>query len=125
MRLAGFAGLLLMALAGCQTPIQHCLSEASRDGLAVQRELDERRENLRRGYAVEQVQRPILHPRQCGGAGAAAVTCLLLEPETLEIRHPINRTFEGERIALLERQLARAQASQEQAAARCRATYPE
>lgn len=114
----------LSALTGCATPLQHCLVQAEADVLAVQRELDDRRAALHRGYAIEHVQRPVLAPWMCTGAGAAAVSCLLTEPEMQEIRRPINRTFESERIALLEQQLARARAAQAQASAHCRTTHP-
>lgn len=122
---AWLALMALGALAGCATPLETCLSRADQDVLAVQRDLNERRDTLRRGYSVELVLRPVAWPRRCDGAGAAAVTCLLVEPEVVEIRHPINPTFESERIALLETQLARAGAARQQAAAQCRATYPE
>ena len=121
----GLALLALAALAGCATPLQQCLVQADRDRVTVQRELDERRQNLRRGSSIERVTVPVLMPGFCVGPGGAAATCLRWEHETQEIFHPINPEFEAERIALLERQLARAAAAQEQAAAQCRAAYPE
>ena len=117
--------LLLGLMAGCATPLQQCLFEADRDRIAVQRELDERRQNLQRGYSVERVVMPVLMPGHCGAPGGTALACPWPETETQDILHPINPTFEAERIALLERQLARAEADQARVAAQCRAVHPE
>jgi|JI8StandDraft_2_1071088.scaffolds.fasta_scaffold07034_3 hypothetical protein len=117
--------VVLTLLAGCATPLQQCLQQADRDRIAVQRELAERRQNLQRGYAVEQVIVPVMMPSFCAGPTGTLASCLLWEDRVDEVRHPINRTFEAERIALLERQLARAEADQARAAAQCRAVHPE
>ena len=115
----------LALLAGCATPLEQCLYQADRDRLSVQRELDERRQSLQRGFSIERVSVPVMVPSLCGGAGVTPSACLRMETDTQEILHPINPAFEAERIALLERQLARAQAQQAAAAAQCRATHPE
>lgn len=122
---AAVALVALGLLAGCATPLEQCLIRADSDRLAVQRELDERRQNLQRGFSIERVSVPVMVPSLCGGPGATPSACLRMETDTQEILHPIKPTFEAERIALLERQLSRAQAQQTAAAAQCRATHTE
>lgn len=122
--LAVALGLATM-VSGCATPLQHCLSVATRDVRDIERELDERNANVRRGYRIERIQVPELLPMACVGPRGRSIPCERWTTTTEEIHYPVNRDLERERIALLETQLARAQRSVPQAEAQCRATYPE
>ena len=116
--------LVLAGLAGCASPLQQCLIAANQDVLDIQRDLDEGRNAVRYGYRIERVTMPELITTVCYGPGGVASPCTRWSQEVQEIRHPVNRAFEQERVDLLERQLARAQQQAAQAEAQCRATYP-
>lgn len=119
----GFGAMLL--LTGCATPLQQCILTANQDVLDIQRELDERRNNIRRGYAIERILVPEFAAVMCPGAGGLLTPCTRWVQETQEIHHRINPALEQERVALLERQLQREQINAERATAQCRATYPD
>lgn len=114
----------LVVLAGCATPLDQCLRAANRDVLEIQRELDIRRGNVQRGTRIERIVMPELQMTVCPGPMGQPVPCQRWVQETHEVFYPINRDLERERIALLERQLTRAEVAAAQAAAQCRATYP-
>ena len=118
------ATMALAALAAC-SPLQQCLSAADQDLREIRRELDERRANLRYGYAIERVPDQELVPAICPGPNGQPVSCLRWEQTTREIRRPINRAYEAERVALLESQLSLAETQAAAARAQCAATYPE
>ncbi|WP_068301797.1 hypothetical protein [Pararhodobacter sp. CCB-MM2] len=113
-----------VALAAC-SPLQQCLVAADQDLRDVRRALDEHRGNLSRGYAIERIPGRELVPSVCPGENGQPVPCMRWDSTTEEIRHRINPEFERERIALLETQLARAEATSATARAQCQAAYPE
>lgn len=117
-------GFACLVLAGCQSPLDQCLSQAGTQTREIRRELDTRRENLRYGYSIERITMPELVTDVCVGAGGVTTICHRWSQEVQEIRHPVDRTYEAERIALLERQLAREESRAAAASAQCRATYP-
>jgi len=114
------------ALSAC-SPLSQCIVAAEQDVRDVTRELNERRANLNRGYAVERIRVPQMRRSLCLRPDGSAVPCRggMWDYSVEEIRHPINRGFEAERVALLERQLAQAEAEAERGRAQCRATYPQ
>ncbi|WP_417586561.1 hypothetical protein [Pararhodobacter oceanensis] len=114
----------LVVLAGCATPLEQCLYAAERDQREISRELDERRGNLQRGFRIERVLTPVMASGFCVNAEGVLEPCMRWEHETRETHHRINPELEAERIALLERQLAREDGRVAQASASCRATYP-
>lgn len=114
----------LVVLAGCASPLEQCLRQANQDVLEIQRELDIRRGNVQRGTRIERVIMPEMQMAFCPGPQGRMVPCQRWVQETQEIHHPINRELERERIALLESQLARAEASASQASTQCRTTFP-
>ena len=122
--LCGIGGLACLLLAGCLSPLDQCLSEAGAQTREIRRELDTRRENLHYGYSIERITAPELVADVCVGAGGVTTICQRWSQEVREIRHPVDRTYEAERIALLERQLAREESRSAAAAAQCRVTYP-
>lgn len=111
-------------LAGCLSPLDQCLVQAGQEARDIRRDLDASRNAVRYGYRIERVTVPELVPSVCVGAGGVAEPCMHWSHEPREIRHPINRANERERVELLERQLARAERREAQAATQCRATYP-
>lgn len=126
MRFMTFAfGGLALALLGACSPLQQCLSAADRDIREISRELDERRANLARGYSVERGYQQELVSSICPGPQGQPVPCMRWENVPTATTHRINRAYEAERVALLEQQLARAEAEAESARAQCAATYPE
>ena len=116
--------ILLMALAGC-SPLQLCLADADQGARDVRRALLEHQQNLSRGYAIERVRVPVMESTPCAAPGGGMTTCTNWDYDVAEIRHPINRQFERERIALLQRQLATAERQSQAAQDQCRVTYPE
>lgn len=115
---------LLGLLAACATPLEQCLSTATTELRAIERELGERRLALNRGFSVEYVRVPTWGPGLCPGPGGTSVACLRPDYDVEEIHHRINPERERERIALLERQLAREERRAAEAQGQCRATYP-
>ncbi|MFN4100936.1 MAG: hypothetical protein ACK4GT_14270 [Pararhodobacter sp.] len=124
MRMICLGVAMAAALSAC-SPLNQCIVAAEQDVREVTRELTERRANLNRGYAIERIRVPEMVHSVCGGPGGVAVPCGRWDYSIEEIRHPINRGFEAERVALLERQLVEAEAQAERGRAQCRATYPD
>ena len=116
--------ILLLVLAGC-SPLQLCLADADQQARDTRRALREHQQNLSRGYAIERVRVPVLESTPCAAPGGGTTTCTRWDYDIAEIRHPIDRGFERERIALLERQLTTADRRSQAAQAQCRASYPE
>ena len=121
-RILWLGAAVAAALSAC-SPLAQGLIAADQDTLQVRRALDEHRANLARGYAIERIQVPEFMPMMCVVPGGG-MHCRSWDYWTEERRHPINRTFEAERVALLERQLAQAEAQAERARAQCRAAHP-
>ena len=118
-----------LLLAGCQTPLEQCLSRADAPAADLRAELAERRANLTRGYRLDRQLVPVLETRMCTLPGPVpgsvqGVPCPGWSQEWRETRAPIDPVVEAERIALIERQLARAQGQAETQAQACRAAYP-
>lgn len=119
----------LLILAACATPLEQCLNDATRESRALNAEIGERRLNLARGFAMEQVVVPDFGPRLCppppgSPPGTGYVTCFEWEDRVIERRRPIDPVVERERIAALEAILAREERRATQAAAQCRAQFP-
>ncbi|GAB4267361.1 MAG: hypothetical protein Kow0013_17180 [Pararhodobacter sp.] len=127
MRIVRIAVLLgaLGALSACLSPLDQCLRDAGAQEQALREELAERRANLTRGYRIERRLEPVWSMQLCAAPGTGQVFgCSQWEHELRETRAPIDAEYEAERIALLERQLAREEHRAAEAAAQCRATYP-
>jgi hypothetical protein len=113
-----------MFLAGCLSPLDQCLWEADAQAREIRDELQERRANLARGFRIERRELPVF-PRFCTDPVTGAVHgCTDWVPEIEIVHRRINPEYERERIALLERQLAREERRAAEAAAQCRVTYP-
>ncbi|WP_127106786.1 hypothetical protein [Pararhodobacter zhoushanensis] len=111
-------------LAGCATPLQQCLYDAEQPAREIERTLSEEYATLSRGYSIERIRVPTMSMGVCGGPGGAAVPCARPDYDINEIHHRVDRDLVRERIALLERQLARERPRAAAASAQCQATYP-
>jgi hypothetical protein len=121
--IAAVAALAL--LAGCATPLDRCILRAERETRLLQEELTERRVNLARGYAIERRIQPQMAPVWCRDRYGRPYTCIDWVDTVREFRRPINVTTERERVALLERAIAREREIAERQIAACRAQFAE
>lgn len=119
------AGTLVGLLSGCASDLGRCLNMASQEAREIRRELEEARRAERFGYRIERIMAPEIVPAICMGPEEVPEHCDRWSYETQEIRHPINRARERERIALLEERLERAEAREARASEECRARYPD
>jgi hypothetical protein len=124
LRIVGLFGALGL-LSACLSPLDQCLNEAGAQAQELREELAERQANLTRGYRIERETVPRMEMRLCTHPRTGVVFgCSEWVHDLREVRRPINAEYERERIALLERQLAREERRAADAAAQCRATYP-
>lgn len=120
-----FAGLAL-ALNGCATPLEQCIAGANAEVRFLQEELTERRVNIARGYAIQRNTRTEMMPEFCYSPVTGMRFMCMAPVQTLhESRRPINVADEQERIAQLERALAREEQRAAQATGQCHAQFPE
>jgi hypothetical protein len=122
--LAALAALAL--LAGCATPLERCVLRAEREVRILTEELAERTANVIRGYAIERrvVQR--MGPAWCRDPRTGRpYHCIDWIDGVEEYRRPINVALERERVAMLERAVARERQLADRQIAACRAQYPQ
>jgi len=122
-------GLMLslgLVATGCATPLEQCISQAGTEVRFLEEELAERRMNIARGYAIRRDVTTTMVPELCY-TPLEGIRYFCWEPmQTVqETRRPINVGDEQERIAQLERALARDRRAMELSIAQCRAQYPE
>lgn len=122
----GMGALALAALlAGCASPVERCLAEAGREVALLEEEQTERRVNIARGYALHREVVVDFMPGLCFSPLLDAYrTCMEPVERLRETRRPINVDDERERIAQLERSLARERVRAGQARAQCIAQFP-
>ncbi len=125
-RLRPLAALAALALlAGCATPLDRCIQRAEREIRFLEAEITERRVNIARGHAIERRIVPQMAPAWCRDPLTGRVyTCFDWVDTVREFRRPIHVPDEEERIAQLERAVARERAAAEPAIAACRARFP-
>ena len=121
--LAALAALAL--LTACATPLERCVMGAEREIRLLQQELTERRVNLARGYAIERRIQPQMGPAWCRDPYGRVYRCIDWIDTVREFRRPINITTERERIALLERAIAREREIADRQIEACRARFAE
>lgn len=120
------AALVALALlAGCATPLERCLMKAEREVRVLTEELAERTANVIRGYAIEHRIVPRMGPAWCRDPDGRLHTCFDWVETVQTIRRPVNVAVERERVAMLERAIARERRIAEQQIAACRAHFPE
>jgi len=123
-------GIIVVAsaliLTGCATPQQQCIAGATAEVRFLEEELVERRVNIARGYAIRRETRAEMLPQFCySPVTRMRVMCMEPVHTVHESRRPINVADEQERIAQLERALARERQLAEQSVNQCRAQFPE
>ncbi|MFN3955178.1 MAG: hypothetical protein ACK4LQ_12065 [Pararhodobacter sp.] len=122
----GLAVLVLVGvMGGCASPLERCLAEAGREVALLEQELTERRVNIARGHALHREVVVDFMPGLCFSPLLDAYrTCMEPVERLRETRRAINVGDERERIAQLERSLARERAQAERARAQCVAQFP-
>lgn len=123
---AVIVGATVLVVTGCATPQQQCVAGATAEVRFLEEELVERRVNIARGYAIRRETRTEMLPEFCYSP-VTQMRFMCMEPvhTVRESRRPINVTDEQERIAQLERALARERQLADQAVNQCRAQFPE
>lgn len=116
----------ILTMSACATPQQHCIAGAQAEVRFLEEELTERRVNIARGYAIHRTPRTEMLPEFCYSP-LTGMRFMCMDPvQTVrETRRPINVADEQERIAQLERALARERERAAQAVSQCRAQFPE
>lgn len=115
---------LLLAATAC-SPLQQCLYDANRDVKRLEREADEARDNIRRGYAIHRQMVPVHYMDVCPDGAGNLVPCPKIEYEEIETPVAIDVAEERRKLADLERRLAVARRSAEAAVAACHRAHPE
>jgi hypothetical protein len=115
----------LAVLAGCATPLERCVLRAEREVRVLTEELAERQGNVIRGYAIESRVVPQMGPAWCRDRYGRLYTCFDWVDTVQTVRRPVNVALERERVALLERAIARERQVAEREIAACRAQYPQ
>ena len=123
--------ILIPLLVACGTPRENCVAKVTRDQRVVERLITETEQNLKRGYAYEEVTfwRPVW--RQCDGyyghASAARPSRLCLDNEPFTTTRPKAIDLEEEKrklAALITKRRELAIAAQP-GIAQCWVQYPE
>jgi hypothetical protein len=130
--------LVGLALAGCATPLERCINDASRDLRVIDNLIREAQGNLARGYALDEVQVPRTVYVECllppigptvDASGQPVPPRKGICPETVfdTVSRPRSIDLAAERQKLdsmlaKRRQLER---TTERAVAACRANFPE
>lgn len=121
--------LPLLLLAACSTPRERCISSANRPLATLDRLIAETDGNIRRGYALVELQDVRVLRTSCEGTNEDGSTFRFPceETETFTRQEPVSINVAEERIKLSQLQSRRAEAAaQAQAQARqCIAIHPE
>lgn len=121
--------LPLLVLAACSTPRERCISGANRPLATLDRLIAETDGNIRRGYALAEVQDVRVLRTTCEGTNEDGSTFRFPceETETFTRQEPVSINIAEERIKLTQLQSRRAEtATTAQAQARqCIAIHPE
>ncbi len=123
MRLWIGAGLL--ALAGCATPQEQCISNASREINVLERLIAETEANVERGYALKTVERVVPDGYRNCGTKEKPVRCAKTKIERKQVPVAIDLNAEQSKLNSL---IARRNADAKTVAstiAQCRAVYPD
>jgi len=120
-----FAALLLvLLLAACATPRQHCISDATRDLRATQALITESRRIIERGYTLDTRQRPDFRFGYCRTHGTLHA-CYRNVWITEQRRIPADIEAELAKLNVLERKAAALSKRAEAQIAQCQRLYPE
>ena len=130
--------LACLALAGCATPLERCINDATRDLRVIDGLIGEAQGNLARGYAIDQVQVPRTVYVECllppigpavDASGQPVPPRKGICPETVfdTVSRPRSIDLGAERQKLESMIAKRRQIERtaERAVAACRASFPE
>ncbi|MGG7644882.1 hypothetical protein ACQ5SP_08775 [Rhodovulum sp. YNF3179] len=120
---------LLLVLAACATPLERCVTQATRELRTVEGLIAETEANIARGYAIEEERVPYSYFTWCARGdvdedGSGLVWCRQTDFRLREKPVAIDMQAERRKLADLEekrRDLAAAAAAEIR---RCRAAYP-
>jgi hypothetical protein len=127
--IAGFGAIVL--LAGCGTPQERCIREATRDMAVVDQLIAETEGNLQRGFAL---QRETVYRTQFEDCTPDATAsdptptrqmCPVQTPDTVTRPVAINLADESAKLASLQAKRTQQGTVAAAAMAQCRALYPE
>ncbi|NUB44705.1 hypothetical protein GEU84_009950 [Fertoebacter nigrum] len=127
--------ILALALAACGTPQENCIRRETRDLRVVEDLIVTTQDNLRRGYALEEITRtrPVWEecyrpaPSPTPGAAPELKPSLCLEEETYTVTRPkaIDLNAEARTLDSLKAKRSALLRQAEGSIAQCRAQYPE
>lgn len=121
--------LPLIALAACATPREQCIAGANRPVATLDRLIIETQGNIRRGFALVEVQDVRVLRSSCEGTNADGSTFRFPceETETFSRQQPVTINIAEERIKLDQLQERRAQSARAASAQvqQCIAVHPE
>lgn len=118
-------GLGLVALAGCATPQEQCISGASREIGVLERLIAQTEANLDRGYGLKTVERTVPDGYRSCGTVENPMRCAVTKIERKQVPVAIDLNAEKQKLdSLVARRNADAQTLQS-VIAQCRVAYPE
>lgn len=126
MRRKYLALLVLLPLVACATPRQQCINDATRDLQVLDRLIIETRQNLERGFAVEQEVVPRVGFTYCFGNQGSNVGLSFCSNNSTQVRNrPVAIDPEAERRKLAELEARRVEvaAQTQRALAACEAQF--
>jgi len=103
------ASLGFVALAGCLSPYDQCVSKAGAEVRQIQAGIDTANENLARGYAVHSTEEPFVVVETCFAQNVAPYPCTEVVYRTVETPVAIDAGLEKEKLAALKARLKAAQ----------------
>lgn len=126
MRRKYLALLLLLPLAACATPRQQCINDATRQLEVLDRLIIETRQNIARGYAIEQEVVPRVGFTYCFGNTWSNAGVSFCSNNSTQVRNrPVAIDIDAERRKLAELEARRVEvaAQSQRAIAACEAQF--
>lgn len=125
--------LALLLLAACGTPQERCIAGATRDLRVIDGLIGQSQQNLRRGYAMEDVVKTGVRWEECTAPVPATATTaaiparMCLEDYSYTVARPkaINLAAERETLAEMQKKRRELAAGAEAVIAQCRSDHPE
>ena len=111
-------------LAGCLSPQESCINDATRQTRALSDAIVETQGNISRGFAIHSQRIPYTYPGVCHSS-YGSYTCPQTGYRTQETPVAVSVAEERVKLASLRTQLNTVQRESNAAIAQCRAQYPE
>ncbi|SDL27673.1 hypothetical protein [Aliiruegeria lutimaris] len=119
--------IALLALAGCATPRESCLSTAQRELATIDKLIAETQANLARGYALQREYYTTSRVTMCAGSRRNSLAwnyCTVPETRVREEPVAIDRATEERKLRELKQTRKQAEAEAQQKIAYCEAKFP-